>query len=42
MNKASGSDGIPAELFQTLKDDTVKELHSICLISFIVWGMKLI
>ena len=30
MNKASGSDGIPAELFQTLKDDAVKVLHSIC------------
>ena len=30
MNKASGSDGIPAELFQTLKNDAVKVLHSIC------------
>ena len=29
MNKASGSDGIPAELFQTLKDDAVKVPHSI-------------
>ena len=29
-NKASGSDKIPAELFQTLKDDAVKVLHSIC------------
>ena len=29
-NKASGSDGIPAELFQVLKDDAVKVLHSIC------------
>ena len=29
-NKASGCDGIPAELFQTLKDDAVKVLHSIC------------
>ena len=27
-NKASGGDGIPAELFQILKDDAVKELHS--------------
>ena len=27
-NKASGNDGIPAELFQILKDDAVKELHS--------------
>ena len=30
MNKASGSDGIPVELFQILKDDSVKVLHSIC------------
>ena len=30
MHKASGGDGIPAELFQVLKDDTVKVLHSIC------------
>ena len=29
-NKASGDDGIPAELFQILKDDSVKVLHSIC------------
>ena len=29
-NKASQSDGIPVELFQTLKDDAVKLLHSIC------------
>ena len=29
-NKASGGDGIPVELFQTLKDDAVKMLHSIC------------
>ena len=29
-NKASGGDGIPAELFQMLKDDAVKVLHSIC------------
>ena len=29
-NKASGGDGTPAELFQILKDDTVKALHSIC------------
>ena len=29
-NKASGGDGIPLELFQILKDDTVKVLHSIC------------
>ena len=30
MNKASGGDGIPVELFETLKDDAVKVLHSIC------------
>ena len=30
INKASGRDGIPAELFQILKDDAVKVLHSIC------------
>ena len=29
-NKASGGDGIPAELLQILKDDAVKVLHSIC------------
>ena len=31
MKKASEDDGIPAELFQILKDDAVKVLHSICL-----------
>ena len=30
MNKASGGDGIPVELFQILKDDAVTVLHSIC------------
>ena len=30
MNKASGGDGIPVELFQILKDDIAKVLHSIC------------
>ena len=30
MNKASGGDGIPVELFQILKDQAVKVLHSIC------------
>ena len=30
MNKASGGDGIPTELFQILKDDAVKMLYSIC------------
>ena len=30
MNKASGGDGIPVELFQILKNDAVKGLHSVC------------
>ena len=30
MNKANGGDGIQVELFQILKDDAVKELHSVC------------
>ena len=30
MNKASGGDGTPVELFQILKDDAVKVLHSMC------------
>ena len=30
MNKAGGGDGIPTELFQNLKDDAVKLLHSMC------------
>ena len=30
MNKASGGDGIPVELFQIMKDDALKMLHSIC------------
>ena len=30
MNRASGGDGIPVELFQILKDDAVKVLHSLC------------
>ena len=30
MNKGSGGDGIPAKLFQILKDDAIKVLHSIC------------
>ena len=30
MDKASGGDGIPVELFEILKDDVVKVLHSIC------------
>ena len=36
-NKASGGDGIPVELFQILKDDAVKVLHSIC---WQVWKTK--
>ena len=35
-NQAGGGDGIPAELFQTLKDDTVKVLHSIASICWII------
>ena len=30
MNKASGGDGIPVELFQILKDEAMKVLHSVC------------
>ena len=30
MNKASGGDRIPTQVFQILKDDTIKVLHSIC------------
>ena len=30
LNKDTGNDGIPDELFQTLKDDAVKALHSVC------------
>ena len=30
MNKASGAEGIPVKLFQIIKDDAVKVLHSIC------------
>ena len=30
MNEINGGDGIPTELFQILKDDAVKGLHSIC------------
>ena len=30
VNKVSGADGIPAELFQILKDDAIKVMHSIC------------
>ena len=42
MNKASGGDGIPVELFQILKGDAVKVLHSISLLAipnyYIVFG----
>ena len=37
MNKASGGDGIPVELFQILKDDAVKALHSICQQIWKIW-----
>ena len=37
MNKASGGDGIPVELFQILKDDAVKVLNSIC---HQIWKMQ--
>jgi len=37
MNKASGGDGIPAELFQILKDDAVKVLHSELLLVLFYW-----
>ena len=30
VNKASGCDGIPVELFKTLKDDAIKVFHSVC------------
>ena len=30
MNKVSGGDGIPVELFKILKDDAIKMLHSVC------------
>jgi len=36
-NKASGGDGIPVELFQILKDDAMKVLHSIC---HQIWKMQ--
>ena len=39
-NKASGGDGIPVELFQILKDDAVKVLHSICQQIWISQGWK--
>ena len=37
MNKASRGDGIPAELFQILKDDVLKILHSLCLQIWKTW-----
>ena len=42
MNKTSGGDGIPLELFQILKDDAVKELYSICQLqsSAVVTGLE--
>ena len=40
MNKASGSDGIPVELFQILKDDAVNMLHSICQQIWKTWKVE--
>ena len=40
MNKASGDDGIPVELFQILKDDAVKVLHLICQHSAVTTGLE--
>ena len=40
MNKASGGDEIPAELFQIMKDDAVKVLHSTCLFIVGDWNAK--
>ena len=37
MNKATEGDGIPVELFQILRDDAVKMLHSICQQIWIIW-----
>ena len=37
-NKASGGDGIPVELFQILKDDAMKVLHSICQQIWKIWS----
>ena len=39
-NKASGGDGIPVELFQILKDDAVKVVHSVCQQANICWIIK--
>ena len=39
-NKASGGDGIPVELFQMLKDDAVKVLHSICQQIWKIWKIQ--
>ena len=42
INKASGGEGIPVELFQILKDDAVKVLHSICqqIIPVVLYGCE--
>ena len=37
MNKVSGGDGIPVELFKILKDDAVKMLDSTCQVQFLGW-----
>ena len=40
MNRTSGGDGIPVELFQILKDDAVKVLHSICQQIWKIWKIS--
>ena len=40
MNKGNGGDGIPVELFQILKDDAVKVLHSICQQIWKIWKIQ--
>ena len=42
MNKASGGDRIPVELFQVLKDDAVKVLHSVCQQIWREWPQDLV
>ena len=40
MNKARGDDGYPAELFQVLKDDAIKVLHSMCIFGKLSSGCR--
>ena len=42
MNKASGGDGIPVELFQILKDDAVEVLYSICQLTWRILSIILL